>query len=276
MSDKKYYWLKLKNDFFKRQEIKIIESMSNGKDYVLFYLKILLESITNNGRLRFNDTIPYSEQMLATITDTNIDIVRSAMKIFIELKLIEVLEDSTIFMNEVSKMLGSETKWAEKKRVQRQSKEDIVPLLSSPRPINVRQEKDIELEKDIDIELEKDTPLESHVYTDTDFKTQTGVSGVVDFYEKNIGVMAQSVLTDLLFYLGKGIESELIITCLKTAVDNNRRSWSYARGMLTNLIDAGIQTQKQYLSREVDRHANTATSIGGDNPKRKLSGILHL
>ncbi len=35
MADKKYYWLKLKKDFFKRHDIKIIESMENGKDYVL-------------------------------------------------------------------------------------------------------------------------------------------------------------------------------------------------------------------------------------------------
>ena len=41
MADKKYYWLKLKKDFFKRHDIQIIENMPNGKDYVLFYLKLL-------------------------------------------------------------------------------------------------------------------------------------------------------------------------------------------------------------------------------------------
>ena len=76
---KKYYWLKLKKDFFKRHDIQIIESMPNGKDYVLFYLKLLCESIDHDGNLRFSETIPYSEQMLATITNTNIDIVRNAI-----------------------------------------------------------------------------------------------------------------------------------------------------------------------------------------------------
>ena len=42
---KKYYWLKLKRDFFKRHDMRIIEVMPNGKDYILFYLKMLLESI---------------------------------------------------------------------------------------------------------------------------------------------------------------------------------------------------------------------------------------
>ncbi len=40
--NKKYYWLKLKEDFFERDEIKIIESQKNGKDYINFYFKLLL------------------------------------------------------------------------------------------------------------------------------------------------------------------------------------------------------------------------------------------
>jgi predicted phage replisome organizer len=100
---KKYYWLKLQKDFFKRHDIKIIESMPNGKDYVLFYLKLLAESIDHEGSLRFSDTIPYNEEMLATITNTNVDVVKSATKIFVELEMIEILEDSTIFMAESQK-----------------------------------------------------------------------------------------------------------------------------------------------------------------------------
>lgn len=151
MEDKKYYWLRLKKDFFKRHDIQIVESMPNGKDYVLFYLKMLAESVDHNGNLRFSDMIPYDEKMLATITNTNIDIVRSAMTIFTELSMIEVLEDKTIFMSEVTTMLGSETYWAAQKRKQR----DIgqcptnVQLLS-----NVSKQ---EIEKEIDIDMYKNT-----------------------------------------------------------------------------------------------------------------------
>lgn len=119
MSQKKYYWLKLHKDFFKRHEIRVIESMDNGKDYILFYLKLLVESVSHEGRLRFSDTIPYNEQMLSSITNTNIDVVRSAMKIFQELNMIDILDDETIFMAEVEQMIGSESKWAEYKRNER-------------------------------------------------------------------------------------------------------------------------------------------------------------
>lgn len=149
--NKKYYWLKLKRDFFKRHDIRIIEEMPNGKDYVLFYLKMLLESIDHEGSLRFSDTIPYNEQMLSVVTNTNVDIVRSAMKMFIDLKMIDLMDDKTIYMTEVDKLIGSETGWAEKKRLQR-AKKDNVPQLSEKCPTEI--EKDIEKDKDIEIEQE--------------------------------------------------------------------------------------------------------------------------
>ena len=103
----KYYWLKLKRDFFKRHDIRIIEAMPNGKDYILFYLKLLCESVDHEGNLRFSEQIPYNEEMLSTITDTNIDIVRSAIKIFTELNMMEIMDDGTFYMSEVQKMIGS-------------------------------------------------------------------------------------------------------------------------------------------------------------------------
>lgn len=146
MADKKYYWLKLKRDFFKRHDIRIIEEMPNGKEYLLFYLKLLVESIDHEGELRFSDTVPYNEQMLSVITNTNIDVVRSAMKLFIELKMIEVQDDATIYMAEVNKLIGGETAWAEKKR--RQRKGDNVPLLSAKCPIEKEIDKEIEIDKE--------------------------------------------------------------------------------------------------------------------------------
>lgn len=104
---KRYYWLKLKRDFFKRHDIRIIEAMPNGKDYILFYLKLLLESVDHDGALRFSDTIPYNEEMLSVVTNTNVDIVRSAMKLFTELEMVDVLDEGTIFMNEVQALIGS-------------------------------------------------------------------------------------------------------------------------------------------------------------------------
>ena len=158
MAEKKYYWLKLKRDFFKRHDIRIIEEMPNGKEYLLFYLKLLVESIDHEGNLRFSDTIPYNEQMLSVITNTNVDIVRSAMKLFADgLHLIEIKDDDTIYMEEVEKMIGSETKWAEYKRNAKVSASNV-PLLENVQSVSNNCPTEIEKEKD----KEKDKKKEAY------------------------------------------------------------------------------------------------------------------
>ena len=154
MADKKYYWLKLKRDFFKRHDIRIIEEMPNGKEYILFYLKLLLESIDHEGCLRFNDTIPYNEQMLSVITNTNIDVVRSAMKMFNELNMIDICDDQTIYMAEVKKLIGSETSVAERVRKHRENRK-LLQCNTNETKCNTEIEKDKELEKDKEKEVNK-------------------------------------------------------------------------------------------------------------------------
>ena len=119
---KKFFWLKVKRDFFKRHDVRIIESMPDGKDYLLLYLKLLCESVDHDGRLRFSDEIPYDEQMLSVITDTDQGVIHDALAMFQKLGMMDVLEDGTIVMTEVGKMIGSETEWAEKKRQYRTEK----------------------------------------------------------------------------------------------------------------------------------------------------------
>lgn len=155
--NERYYWLKLHKDFFKRHDITVIENMENGKDYVLFYLKLMLESIDHEGALRFSDTIPYSESMLASVTHTNVDVVRSALKILTELGMVEVFDDKTLFMTEVAKLLGSETYGAKRKRLQREDEDkgEIVPRLSPACPQEIEKEAETEIDTDIELETEK-------------------------------------------------------------------------------------------------------------------------
>ncbi len=154
----RYYWLKLHKDFFKRHDITVIEDMPNGKDYVLFYLKLMLESIDHEGALRFSDTIPYSESMLASVTHTNVDVVRPALKLLTAPGMVEVFDDKTLFMTEVAKLLDSETYAAKRKRLQREKEEkgDIFPRLSPVCPQEI--EKDIEIEKEKEKEIKSDKP----------------------------------------------------------------------------------------------------------------------
>lgn len=164
---KKYYWLKLNIDFFDREEIKLIENSPNGKDYIIFYMKLLLKSTNTDGRLMFKDVIPYTDEMLATITNTNIDVVRSAVKMFIQLGMMDKLDDGALFMIETQNMIGSETEYAKKQREYREKKKQ--ELIEDKTQDNVETKKDIvrqEIEKEIDIELDKDKDKDDDTYLD--------------------------------------------------------------------------------------------------------------
>ena len=154
-TEKRYYWLKLKRDFFKRHDIEIVEAMPNGKDYVLFYLKLLIESIDHEGTLRFSDTIPYDEQMISVITRTNIDIVRSAMKIFEHLNLVEIMDDKTIYLKEAAKLLGCEIYSAERMRNYREKQESLISALHCDHIVQ-KSDEEIEIEKERELEIDKE------------------------------------------------------------------------------------------------------------------------
>lgn len=156
---KKYYWLKLTVDFFEREEIKLIENMKNGKEYIIFYMKLLLKSVNSEGKLLFKDVIPYTDDMLATVTGTDIDVVRSAVNLFLKLDLMQKLDDGALFMLETQKMIGHETEWARKKREYREKKkvEALEDKSRTKKDIVLQEiEKDIDIEEDIDIDIDEE------------------------------------------------------------------------------------------------------------------------
>ena len=206
MAEKKYYWLKLKRDFFKRHDIRIIEEMPNGKEYILFYLKLLLESIDHEGALRFSETVPYNEQMLSVITNTNIDIVRSAMKMFIELKMMDIFDDQTIYMAEVEKLIGSATDNDNANRQRRfREKKKLLALQSVTESVTKSNEsKSIEKEKDKETEKEKKDSPKRFVPPSIDevqaYCTERGngidAESFIDFYTSKNWYVGKTKMTD--------------------------------------------------------------------------------
>ena len=107
MSDGRFYWLKMKRDFFRRHDIRIIHGMENGRDIVLFYIELMIESVDHEGTLRFNKSKPYTNGMLASLTGTPQDIVEQAMNTLIDFGLVEIAEDKTIILPKVIEMIDS-------------------------------------------------------------------------------------------------------------------------------------------------------------------------
>jgi len=126
---KRYYWLKLKEDFFDDDAIDWLEEQTNGKDYVLFYLKLCLKSLTNEGmliRTVGKILVPYDAEKLAKITKTNKDTVLVAMKLLEEIGLIEVQENGALYLTKLQNMIGSETKAAVRMREKRAAEKNLL------------------------------------------------------------------------------------------------------------------------------------------------------
>ena len=159
MSDnRKYYYLKLKENYFDDDSIVLLESMQDGVLYSNILLKLYLKSLKHGGWLQLDEDIPYTAQMIATITRQQIGTVERALQIFLKLGLVEVLDSGTFYMSNIELLIGQSSTEAERKRAARlQNKALSAPRtngghLSDIRPPEIEIE--IELEKEIEIKRE--------------------------------------------------------------------------------------------------------------------------
>lgn len=122
---KKYYWMKLREDFFDDDTIEWLEEQPNGKEYSLFYLKLCLKSVKTNGMLIRNVGnifVPYDTKKLSEITHTDYDTAVVAMEIFKNIGLVDILEGGQINIPRMEEMIGSETDKAAMMRKIREQK----------------------------------------------------------------------------------------------------------------------------------------------------------
>jgi len=112
----KYYYLKLKEDFFSRDEIKIIECHENGYEYITIILKMYLRSLKMNGKLCIREGIPYRLSSLASVLGHKQETVKYAVEMFKELGLITIHEAGDIFMEDLQAFVGKSSTEAERVR----------------------------------------------------------------------------------------------------------------------------------------------------------------
>ncbi len=78
--NRKYYYLKLKESYFDEDAIVLLESMQDGMLYSNILLKLYLKSLKNGGKLQLAENIPYTAQMIATITRQQVGTVERALQ----------------------------------------------------------------------------------------------------------------------------------------------------------------------------------------------------
>lgn len=178
MEDKKYYWIKLKTNFFDLPTIDWIMSQNNGCEYIVLYQMLCLKTANTDGKLvsQIGEMlIPYDIEKIARDTKYfSNDTIRVALELFKSLGLIYVSDDNTMTISNYDEMVGCESQWAEKKRLYRQKQKQIEGQQQGQIEDNVRQEyrdkrleirdKSIEYrDKSVDKEKEEKEKRETYV-----------------------------------------------------------------------------------------------------------------
>ena len=252
--NKRYYYLKLKEDFFESDEAVVLESMPDGYIYSNILLKLYLRSLKNDGFLMFNNLIPYNSQMLATITRHQVGTIEKAVKIFKDLQLIDILDNGAIYMTNIKNFVGKSSTDADRKRVEYNKMKrvgEISTIGVEKTPPEIEIEKDIEIKKDIELEVDnKKTATDTNIY---------------DYYQQRVGPLDGFQYEKLKDYLDLDkMEPELVKKAIDKGADNGKRNFGYVNAILNNWGRNGIRTiaqQDEDQRNYVDSKASNYQSV---------------
>lgn len=232
---KRYFWLKLKEDFFNQKEIKLLRKIAGGDTYTIIYLKLLLLSLKNDGKIYFDGlTDEFSEEVALEI-DESVENVQVTMQFLQKKGLIafDTEHQDEFELTNIASMIGSETEEARRKRKQRQRQSnkigqsrDNVPSLSH------LGHTEKEIEKEIDLEKEK---IEREITRPSSF----------DIFEQGgYGYLDPITMQKLFAWIDDfGDEGDSIVSkALDVGIEAGIKNYSYVNGTLKNWYNKGFRT----------------------------------
>ena len=271
MADNKtYYYMKINKDFFDDDTVKYLEEQEHGKDFIILYLKLCLKSLEDEGLLiRYVGTklIPYDTAAIAKMTDTDIEIVEMAMKIFEEIELIEKKETGELFMSQIQEMIGTDTYEARKKRKQRakdKAQGDNVPQVSpnSPRYVPEYKSKEIDIEKEVEVDKEQNqspTPPpfnQDFVNLYKSFEAETG---------KPLSPIQQQELQ----YMLEDFSADVIHEALREAVGQGKTNFAYIQAILKRWKQDNLLTLELIRNDKAAREAKKQQNNSKPEPQTR-------
>lgn len=159
---KKYYWLRLKDDFFQQKEIKKLRKIAGGDTYTVIYLKMLLIAMKQENKLYFEGVEDKFEEELALELDEEVDNVKMTLAFLKAQNLIEQITEEDFLLTKCCDMVGKETVGAERTRKCRQNKIESNNILlqcnTDVTKSNTEKEKEKEIYIDINNIVHQDAP----------------------------------------------------------------------------------------------------------------------
>ena len=153
--NRRYYWLQLKDDFFNSKEMKLMRKLPGGEEITIIYLKMMLASLAEQGKLYFEGLAEDLAEELSLIIDEDPEAIRLTLMFLTKKKLLTTSDNYQFNLEQVPEMVGSETASTRRSRKHRETQKALQCNTTA-----TKGNGDI----NIDIDIEKGQKPQSDVY----------------------------------------------------------------------------------------------------------------
>lgn len=251
---KRYYWLKLQNDFFSRKEIKRLRRIAGGDTLTIIYLKMLCRSLKDNGKLYYDGLDNDFVSELAMDIDEDTENVQITVNYLIKTGLLEQIDEVEYTLKDAESNTGTETAVAARVRKHRERQKALqcntdVTAVKQLGNVEIEIEKDKEIDKEIEEEKEEEKKEE-----------RPSSSDILKMYGDSIHPVSSLVEVDKLRVLIEAHGETFVAKAIERAVMRNKRSLAYITGILNNWeangYDEGIEGKRTEKQSDPERSAD--------------------
>lgn len=255
MSDVK--WIKLSMKMFEDEKIKLIEQMPEADTMLVIWIKLLSQAGKSNdhGYIYLSESIPYTDEMLSTIFNRPLNVVRMALGVFRQFGMIEIDEDNFISICNWEKhqnvagldKIREQTrqrvaKHRESKRLVMGNKQVTLPVTES-NATELETELELEEEQDIDKDINQQQTSITNPNSNTSTNNEVvGFKSVINFINNNIQPVTPYIGERIDYWL-KDMPGDVVLEALKLSLEANARNkMKYTEGILKNWSDQLVKT----------------------------------
>ena len=248
-ANRRYYWLQLKEDFFKTKEMKLMRKLPGGEEITIIYLKIMLVSLADKGKIFFEGLAEDLAEELSLLIDEDAEAVRMALIFLKQKKLLTTSDDYQYKLEQVPEMIGSETASTRRARKHRESQKALQCNTDA-----TKRNGDIDIDKDIEI--------------DNNNKT---ISPSLAENLKTSGIrINEKQHQQLLEYVGlDGMSFDMLNRAIEITSGIHQPSFNYLKAILEKWKEKGFTSLEQ-----VDEHEEERQSSKNSTSRRVGSSII--
>lgn len=218
--------------------MKLLRKMPGGDTYTIIYLKLMLISLEDSGKIYFEELAQDLAEEMALLIDEDTEAVRMTLMFLTKKGLLTRHSDYEFFLEQVPEMIGSETASTRRSRKHREQK--ALQCNTNATKRNGDIDKEIELKKDINIDIKSEVDTGENQSAATDKKSDFNI---FEYYQSRIGVLdgyQSQKLNDYIYI--DNLSPELVKRAIDRSADNSKRNFGYVNSILKNWAQNGVKT----------------------------------